>query len=219
MCGRFALFATMEQIVHHFHLKDKFIMEPRYNIAPTQTIPIILSFNQPIAFSRWAFIPPWAKGEEGKLPDGYINARRETLLEKATFKNAFKKQRCIIPASGYYEWKTLGGKKQPFFITLKDQPLIGLAGIWSSWRHTAWEDFHTCAILTTQSTGEMARIHDRMPVILSPDNYENWLDHNSKTNKPETLLEQQNLFDFQIYPVSPQVNVPGFDNPVCIKPL
>tara|TARA_R110002110_G_scaffold65206_4_gene180049 strand:- start:134400 stop:135062 length:663 start_codon:yes stop_codon:yes gene_type:complete len=220
MCGRFALFADIKQIEEHFQLRRGFIMRPRYNIAPTQMIPIITTLGRGVVFSRWSFLPHWAKAQDGQMPQGYINARQETLLEKPTFKQAALKKRCIVPISGYYEWKALGGKKQPFYIFSPGRAVLGLAGIWSVWHEKQSEEENTCAVITIASGDKLSAIHERKPVILQPKDYEAWLDPKSNETQIsdcfEAALDEQLL---KAYPVSPQMNAPSFDLKECVSPL
>lgn len=220
MCGRFALYANIKQIKEHFQLKRGFIMRGRYNIAPTQTIPIITMQGQGVIFSRWSFLPHWAKPKEGRDPKGYINARQETLMDKPTFKQAAVTGRCIIPMSGYYEWKSVGEKKQPFYIFSPGQPVLGIAGLWSVWQEKQPEEENTCAVITTMAQGGLSDIHVRKPVILLPSNYGVWL--NPKSKSPEIDICLQATLDerlLKVYPVSPQVNAPSFDERQCVNPL
>lgn len=220
MCGRFALFADIKQIEQHFGLSQSFIMQPRYNIAPTQVVPIIVNINPKVIFSRWSFIPHWASAKEGLAPKGYINARVETLGEKASFKKAAAQQRCIFPMSGYYEWKALQNKKQPFFIKRKDQDLLGIAGIWSVWHVKQPDEQITCAVVTMPASDKLARIHERKPIILKPEYYSDWLNPKSS---PETVQKCQRDTvpedSLQGYTVSTQMNAPSHDSAVCIAPL
>ncbi len=220
MCGRFALFASIEQIKEHFQLRQGFIMRARYNIAPNQVVPIITTQGQGIVFSQWAFLPHWVKPKDGQAPQGYINARQETLMEKPSFKQAALKTRCIIPVSGYYEWKSLAGKKQPFYIFSPGQPVLGLAGIWSIWQEKQSDEATTCAVITTVAEDGLSNIHERKPVILLPENYAAWLNPKSKLPEIEACL--QATHDEQLlkaYPVSPQMNAPKFDIEQCVMPL
>lgn len=219
MCGRFALYAEKEAINSHYHLNDHFIMKPRYNVAPTQTIPIIVHSPKELQFAKWGFIPGWVKPNPLKPPAEYINARYETLLEKPAFKSAFSRSRCLIPASGYYEWKDINGKKQPFFIALKNKSLFSLAGIWSLWRHSQWETVMTCAILTQPAHDEFARLHERMPMIIAPKDYDTWLNPKEKLANLEKIQQGTLAYDWSIFPVSKQVNSPQIDTALCVQAL
>lgn len=198
MCGRFTLTATITDIKQHFSLKQaSAILIPRYNIAPSQIVVIIK--NNILDFATWGF-------------NNIINLRIETILEKKFLNFFFKKQRCLIVASGFFEWKTIDNKKIPFYIQVKQQNILGFAGIWIK---------DSCAILTTEvdHTKFKHAIHNRIPVIINKANYNLWLDQKTAVN----LLNNQELQikqeDFLMYPVSGQVNNPKFDNAMCIKSL
>ncbi len=218
MCGRFALKTTEAELRAHFLIRNSFVFKEKYNIAPTQLIPVVVldKFNQPeLVFMRWGFVPSWQKEPSGP---GYINARLETISEKPTFKQAFAQKRCLIPASGFYEWQLVQQRKQPFFIYLKQALLFGMAGIWSS---PATSDlFSTCAILTqpTQPETKMAEIHERMPVIVPPAGYSAWLNPRTKVSDISAVLSPQET-QMGIFPVSMQVNSPQFDHADCLRPL
>ena len=175
MCGRFIIISTPSGIVAKFLLMD-FSFYTRYNIAPTQDIHGIIydsELGRRIAHKyAWGLVPHWAKDKTnaGRM----INARAETLSEKASFRAAFKHRRCLIPASGFYEWKTEGGKKQPYLIRLKDEEIFAFAGIYEHWEKDG-ESLDTAAIITCEPNEFMSLIHTRMPVILNPDNYDEWL--------------------------------------------
>lgn len=219
MCGRFALNPTEAELRAHFSLHNSFVFKPKYNIAPTQLIPVVVfdNFNRPeLVFMRWGFVPSWQKEQNGT---GYINARLETIADKPTFKQAFAKQRCLIPASGFYEWQLIHKKKQPFFIYLKYEPLFAMAGIWS--KPSAHDVFPTCAILTQGSQPEtkMAEIHERMPVIVPPSGYATWLNIRAKLPNESAYLQSLNEKQIGSFPVSLQVNSVRFDSQDCLRPL
>lgn len=218
MCGRYALYASESEICSHFHLKRGFSMRSRYNIAPTQTIPVLYEWSKQIEFSRWGFIPSWTKSAE-KLPSGYVNARMESILDRPTFKYAIKQHRCLIPASGYYEWRDIAGKKYPHFIYLKNQSLMGLAGLISHWKSPSHQVFSTCAIITTQAIQSLQNYHDRMPLIIAPVNYELWLSPTRGDELLEKMLNNSDLQEFNIHPVSAQMNNPQFEGAACIHAL
>lgn len=195
MCGRYALHANEKEIVSHFQLERGFAMRSRYNIAPTQTIPIITKQGKDLEFARWGFSPPW------DLRQSQINARLETITEKTTFKEAFKKRRCLIPASGYFEWKALAEKKQPFYFFKKNHPLIAFAGIWTG-------DTPTCAILTKEVSSTWPF---RMPVIIAPENYAAWL--------LEAFTIPLSYDELQMHAVTSRMNTTSFEGKECIQPL
>ncbi len=204
MCGRFCLMADADTVIGAFNLRHNVILSPRYNIAPGQVIPVIRNLGN-LEFIEWGFKPTWLK--EGQA--AFVNARSETLLEKPAFKQAITKQRCVIVASGYYEWKQIGKHKQPFYITLKNNRLLTFAGIYHN---------DTCAIITTQATGEASKIKERMPQIIHPKLYTKWLDPKVKYESIYTdILSTE--YDFDICAVSTKVNNPKNDFIECIKAL
>lgn len=209
MCGRFALNTTEAALKAHFHLSSGLVLHPRYNIPPSLSIPIIKTWRKGVDFARWGFIPSWFK-DSPTASTGHINARLESILEKPTFKEAFQTQRCLIPATGYYEWRTVGKKKQPYYVYIKDQPLFAFAGIWSRW--------DTCAILTMDAPPFLQGLHNRFPVIVSSDHYAAWLHVGKLPSSADCLLaiKEENI---GVYAVSPRVNNPRFDDLLCIQPL
>lgn len=215
MCGRFALFAPEEQIIKHYKLKQGFKMISRYNVAPASIIPIIRGHQ--LDFVRWGFIPRWVKPEDSDQK-GHINARAETVADKPSFKAAFAKRRCLIPVSGYYEWKTIGGKKQPYFISLPQSPIMSLAGIWESHRDMTMEMVDTAAILTVEASGPASAIHHRMPLLIKEQDYHAWLDDKTPIETLNSLLLASG-YDFRCQAVSTKVNNPKVDSPECVYPL
>ncbi|MDQ3711365.1 MAG: SOS response-associated peptidase [Acidobacteriota bacterium] len=222
MCGRFTQTAKPKEIEKEFAVKiaPDVLFKPRYNIAPTQIIPAVLESDgeRIIEGLRWGLIPSWAKDES--IGNKLINARAETLAEKPSFKNAFRSHRCIIPASGFYEWqKTAKGAKQPFYFHLKDKGVFGFAGLYEQWldRETG-EQIETCTIITTEANKVLEPIHDRTPVILKPESYEQWLDAKEKDiNKLQKLLAPYAAAEMDSYKVSKSVNIPDNDSPELIK--
>jgi putative SOS response-associated peptidase YedK len=213
MCGRFALATTELELKAHFELSRGCIMNYRYNIAPSQMIPVIKNQAQ-IDFLRWGLIPFWGK-DQSKMA-GYINARAETLFEKPSFKKLIARQRCIIPATGYYEWALIKDKKQPFYIQLKTgletSKLFGMAGIWEQ---------DTCAIITVAAHCDLTKLSDRMPLVLSQEFYSLWLSEKTTQAQLQSILDTQKSesFYYEAYPVSPKINNPRFDTPLCLHSL
>lgn len=209
MCGRFTLRTPKERIKREFQLQGEPSVEARYNISPSQNI---LAVRQNIdgreaAELKWGLIPSWSK--DASIGSRLINARSETVLEKPSFREAFKKRRCIIPADGFYEWARIGGKKQPYYFRLRDEHLFGFAGLWDRWKRQDGEVIESCTILTTEANEILAPVHDRMPVILNPDTYDLWLNEDSRN--AESLKELLQPFpDSEMigYAVSTQVNSP-----------
>lgn len=218
MCGRYSLYSSEDSIVAHFALRQGFSMRTRYNIAPSQTVPVITQWGKSLEFYRWGFIPPWTKTTENTLPTGFINARWETLSEKVTFKKAFHSQRCLIPANGYYEWRAILGKKQPFYIHFTHQPLFAFAGIWSTWQ-TPQGILPTCAIITAPASPFLQDLHPRMPLVISPEHYRHWLAPTKESITESALWMDIPEDKIQIYPVSVRMNHPQFDGIECIRAL
>ena len=168
---------------------------------------------------RWGLIPSWAKDKK----TGYkmINARAESVMKKPAFRNAFRYRRCLIPASGFYEWQKRDGKKQPRFITLKDTDLFAFAGLWERWKNPEDESevIESCTIITTDSNKLVKPLHDRMPAILEKPNYERWLSRQTPDRELEALLRPLLSSEMTAWPVSPKVNSPANDSPECVRPL
>lgn len=215
MCGRFALYASEKEIVTHFGLRTGFCMRARYNTAPGHTILLVTQEASSVAFGRWGFLAPWVKKTTSSLPSGHINARMESLQEKPTFREAYASRRCLIPASGYYEWKTLKGKKHPFYFSFQEQPLVAFAGLWSLWQDET-ETVMTCAIVTQEAPEAIAHYHSRMPVVLSKDAYSQWLSSKREVAVDALTLSSETL---RIWPVTFRVNNPQFEEALCVHPL
>lgn len=219
MCGRFALFDSEYALERQFGAAIGFAMAPRYNIAPSQPV---LALRRGAAgaleFTHldWGLVPAWTKDPRDAIRP--INARSEGVSEKASFRGPFRHHRCLIPASGFFEWKKAGGGKQPFFVRPKGGGLFGLAGIWDGWMGSDGSEIESCAILTTGSNALMAPIHDRMPVILAPDDYALWLDTAAPVS-PElsALLAPYPAEAMEAYPVSTIVNSPTVDREDCVR--
>jgi len=225
MCGRFTLTKNSEDVAQAFGLSpppaghDEVPEFPaRYNIAPSQPVGVIVedrnSSKRELRLMVWGLIPSWAK--DPSIGAKLINARSETVTEKPSFRAAFKYRRCLIPADGFYEWqKAQGGPKQPFYFSMAGSGLFAFAGLWES-----WNDIETCTILTTSAHSLLQTIHDRMPVILQPDDYARWLDPRLQ-NAPDLkeLLQPYPDDSMEAIPVSTRVNSAKFDDALCIKPL
>ena len=173
MCGRFVLISPTDDLVAEFSIVDRPNLFPRYNIAPTTPVLVLLGDGPGVTHMRWGLIPAWVK-DPAKFTL-LINARSETVAEKPSFRNAFRRRRCIVPADGFYEWRRQDGSKQPYFIHRADGRLMAMAGIWESWMGPNGEEQDTVALLTTAANEDIAAIHDRMPVILERDNYMRWM--------------------------------------------
>jgi len=226
MCGRFALISPGEALIEQFGLNPEITtsvssLAPRYNIAPTQPVAAIRltpgSQNKELTFFRWGLIPSWAK--DMKMGSRLINARSETVTEKPSFRAAFKRRRCLIPADGFYEWRRQGGQKQPMYIHARDHKLFALAGLWETWQAADGSAIDTCTILTTGPNELMQPIHNRMPVIIEPPDYSLWLDPEPQPDRALHLLRPYPTEQMEAYPVSAMVNNPRNDVPDCIVPL
>lgn len=222
MCGRFVLIATGRIIAEQFQLDHEPVLEPRYNIAPSQPIAAIrldpALTRRELIVLRWGLIPFWAK--DPKIGYKMINARSESVVEKPAFRSAFKQRRCLILADGFYEWEKRKKPKQPYLFRMKDQKPFAFAGLWEHWEGGEGEIIESCTILTTDANDLVITLHDRMPVILSPDDYASWIDPNAK--KPEMLgefLVPYPADEMQAYPVTNKVNRPSYDEPDCIRPV
>ncbi len=220
MCGRFVLTTTTEQLQQTFGVSDISDMGPRYNIAPTQDVLVIRQNAGGERYAnmlRWGLVPHWAK--DASVGNKMINARSETVHEKPSFRNSIRYHRCLIPASGFVEWQPQNGNKQPWYIHRKDGAPFAFAGIWDRWKGPEGS-IETCSILTTSANAEVAKIHDRMPVILSSSEFDQWLDR-EKTD-PTGLATLYAPFPadlLQAIPISVKINNPRHDGPDCLEPL
>ena len=218
MCGRFVLTADGELIQQQFDLQ--FTPEgitARYNIAPGQPIAVITNSDPAnLTFHRWGLIPSWAK--DAKIGNRLINARAETLHEKPSFKNAYKRRRCLIPSNGFYEWAKHGNAKKPMYIHLKDHALFAFAGLWETWNSPHGDEITTCTIITTEPNDVVKPLHHRMAVILRPENYKTWLSTEEMLpDSLQPLLQPYNANRMEAYEVSRFVNSPANDTPQCIE--
>ena len=227
MCGRYTLTGNLDELVEVFDappLDGLDLGLPRYNIAPTQDAPVVAvgSEGRRIAAFRWGLVPFWA--DDPSIGSRMINARSETVAEKPAFRNAFRKQRCLVPADGFYEWqKPEGdGPKRPHWIHRPDERPFAMAGIWERWRdEEAGEDDEpllTFAILTAEAPAWMRPIHPRMPLVLPESAWERWLDRESEAEEVASLLDEGEVDDFEAREVSRVVNSPSNDRPECIQP-
>lgn len=218
MCGRFVLTADSETIQLAFHLTmmpDSHI--PRFNIAPSQPIAVITNEQpQALTFHRWGLIPSWAK--DPAIGHKMINARSETVDEKPSFRAAFKRRRCLIPANGFFEWQKQDGGKIPMYIHMQDDAVFAFAGLWEVWHSPEGDEVRSATILTTEPNPLMAEIHNRMPVILPPSAYEVWLG-DAKESDLKGLLIPYPAQDMTAYRVSTFVNRPTNDTPETIEPV
>lgn len=219
MCGRIVTAIPADELRKIFDLIENPPVEPRYNLCPTQSAGVIRRCddddrNQFIAM-RWGLVPPWA--DDIKIGTHMINAKSETVAEKPSFKAALNYRRCIVPVSGFYEWLPVGKEKHPNYIYLKDYSCMALAGIWEKWTAPDSNTLLTFSILTTASNKCLSKLHDRMPVILHPDNFNLWLNRNlHDPHQLEHLYEPYPDELLTYHEVPSLVNNPRFDSPACI---
>ena len=221
MCGRFTLRTSGKAVADFFGLPEIPDLPARFNIAPTQPVPAVRvsqdSEVREFALLRWGLIPGWA--DDPSIGNRMINARADTVASKPAFRKAFRQRRCLIVADGFYEWKKLDGRKQPYYIRLQDGQPFAFAGLWERWNRGD-SPIDSCTILTTDANELVGSIHDRMPVILYPGDYDLWLDTEVQDVKRlEPLLVPYTSEAMAAYPVSTLVNNPRADDPKCVEPL
>ncbi len=223
MCGRFALVTEKHILELLFELDYSldFEIKSRFNIAPTQQVPVVrlsaAEDKRELALLKWGLVPFWAKDET--IGNRLINARAETVREKPAFRDAYKKRRLLIPASGFYEWKSEAAGKQPYFITTKSKELISLAGLWERWDKGPDQPLETFTILTTEPNPLVAELHNRMPVIIPPQSFGAWLDPLTGEDHLQQLMKPYPEDHLTYYPVSRLVNKSTTDLPAMIEPL
>jgi putative SOS response-associated peptidase YedK len=221
MCGRFVGFRSLRELQKIFPI-DKVACEvtASYNVAPSQEVLAIIKHADENWLDKfhWGLVPFWAK--DVSIGNRMINARFESIAEKPSFRNAFKKRRCLILADGFYEWKGEKGHKQPMFITIPEEKPFAFAGLWETWNKKPDSIYNSCTIITTQASESFSEIHHRMPVILKPEIYEPWLDpQNNKTDELKNILKNEIITKLISYPVSKRVNAASNNNPACIEPI
>lgn len=218
MCGRFTLAVSGEQLAAQFQLAASPDLTARYNIAPSQPVAIIRAEadRRWLALVRWGLIPAWAK--DTTLGARMINARAETVAEKPAFRTALRQRRCLIPADGFYEWQAQADGKQPYYIRLAEGGAFALAGLWERWQTPDGDWLESCTILTTTANELVKPLHERMPVILAPEQYARWLD--PELRDPALLRELLVPYPAGLlvaYPVSKAVNRVSNDGPELIR--
>lgn len=222
MCGRFSLSVSAQTLAKFFRLSEVPSFERRYNLAPTQSVATVVvpqpGCDRQFQWMRWGLIPSWAK--DPKIGNRMINARVETVAEKPAFRNALKQRRCLVLADGFYEWQQQGKQKQPYYFQVNQGEPFAFAGLWETWQSPEDERIVSCTLITTVANDKVQPIHDRMPVILSPESYDAWLDPSLKEPQAVlSLLVPEPVEKMNTYPVSQGVNNPSFDRPDCIQPL
>ncbi len=223
MCGRYSLTSPTEAVRRMFDFPEQPNLAVRVNIAPSQDVAAVRlgadgASARHFAWLRWGLIPSWAK--EPGIGNRMINARAETIAEKPAFRAAFRRRRCLIPADGFYEWKTERGRKQPYRIALEGGAAFAFAGLWERWEGAGEAGaVESCTIVTTEANARLKAIHHRMPVILAPGAYEAWLDPATPGAEAQALLRPAPSEWFTAYRVSPKINSPANDDPALIAPL
>ena len=218
MCGRYELNSSPAKLKVHFNTTGVLDFKPRFNIAPTQTVPVVRldeSGSRVFTLARWGLIPSWVK--DPKEVQHPINAKAETAAIKPMFRHAYRKSRVLVPANGFYEWMPRDGGKQPYLIKLRDDDLMGIGGLLEHWQGPEGE-VTTFTILTTEANSLMAKIHNRMPVIIKPEDYASWID----TNLTDVIKIQAMALPYpdrlmEAYAVSRKVNSPKNDSPDLIE--
>lgn len=223
MCGRYRLTARERYLAEHFGLDDEDLISwsPHYNIAPTQEVAVVRQNSRTpkrtLTLMRWGLIPSWS--QDLSIGNHTINAMAETASEKPAFREAIRKRRCLVPADGFFEWKKISSKKkQPYNIGMANDSLFAFAGLWDQWRSGTGEVIESFSILTTEANALTKDIHNRMPVILEPEQYELWLDPG--VTEPAHIQELLAPFDprrMKKYPLSPRVSNVKNDDPECIR--
>ncbi len=222
MCGRFTLFDTATSLAEAFGVAEVPSLSPRYNIAPSQKVAAVRippgERSREAVLLHWGLIPSWAK--DRSIGSRMINARAETAAGKPAFRSAIRRRRCLVPADGFYEWKRTDGRKQPYYIRMRDGRIFAFAGLWESWEGPGGGAVESCAILTTLPNDLLRPIHDRMPVLVSPRDYDLWL--SPEARDPEALAPLFRPYpseEMTAFPVGTAVNNPKTDTPELIKPL
>lgn len=219
MCGRYTVVHTHKELIARFRVTKALIeSRARFNIAPTQKVPVVIYESQRVLEEvSWGLIPSWSKEPDKFKP--LINARAETLAEKPSFRSALKKRRCLIPADGFFEWQTKAGKKIPVRITLKEGALFSFAGLYEDRKDPAGAPLRTCTIITVPANEKIAPIHERMPAILRPEDEEIWLTAKpEETEKAFGCLKSYPDDQIEYYEVSSLVNSARVDTEECIAP-
>jgi putative SOS response-associated peptidase YedK len=218
MCGRYMIIATPEALRALFGYAERPNFPPRYNVAPTQPIPIVrlVDGKRHFALVRWGLLPSWVK--DPKKFSLLINARGESVCDKPAFRAAMKRRRCLIPADGFYEWQAGGPRKQPYYIRAKSRQPLAFAGLWETWMGPNGEELETATIVTTAANKTLTPIHDRMPAIVPPQAFDLWLDSanvDPKTAEALIVSAPENLLE--AYPISTDVNRVANDNPKLLE--
>jgi putative SOS response-associated peptidase YedK len=221
MCGRFVQYSNPEVYASAFAVEALFDARPRYNLAPTQPVLAVRQAEtgaREIVPLRWGLVPAWSKGPDNRY--SMINARAETVDTKPAYRNAFKRRRCLIPSEGFYEWKAGEQGKTPYLIRRTDGEPFGMAGLWETWRNPDGEPLESCTVIVTDANDLVRQLHDRMPVVLAPEDYTAWLDPETKDLVHLKALLRPALPDpWTLVEVSRKVNSPKNDSPDLLEPV
>lgn len=219
MCGRFTSLLSPELLESVYGVRPPASLAPRYNIAPTQRVHIVReddAGSRECAEARWGLVPHWAK--DLSLGNKLFNARCETVAEKSSFRNAIRHRRCIVPASGFFEWAETPKGKVPYYITAREGSPFSIAGIWENWKTPGGGMLESCTLLTTEANSLMATIHERMPVILQPSDFEAWLDRSvTDSQELQRFYQPYPAELMQEWPVSTFINSPVHNSYECIQ--
>jgi putative SOS response-associated peptidase YedK len=220
MCGRYLLKSPVDALRRAFGFVEQPNLMPRYNIAPTQDAPVVRQRREPkgertLQMLRWGLIPSWAK--DTKMGAKLINARSESIAEKPSFRSAFRRRRCLVPADGFYEWRAEGARKQPYLIVRRDREPFAFAGLWERWTPKEGEAIDSFTIVTTDANALLQPLHVRMPVILAPEDYGRWLDPDAVEADLLPLLRPAPEEWLGYAPVSPRVNAASVDDAALIE--
>lgn len=218
MCGRFAQKSSAKKVSKQFKVREVPPLDERFNVAPTQSVLGVreASDGREATFLKWGLVPRWAK--DAAIGNKLINARSETVTEKPSFREAFARRRCLVPLDGFYEWSRRGDRKRPFYFHMRDGEPFAVAGLWELWEGDGGP-LETCTLLTTEANELLAPYHDRMPVIIRPEDYDLWLDpgvRGAELLRP--LLCPYPHGEMGAYAVSALVNSPSNDSPRCVEP-
>lgn len=222
MCGRYTLTADANELAAYFELDAVPVLAPRFNIAPTQQVPIVRAvpgLGRHLDLVRWDLVPSWAK--DLSIGNWLINARAETVAEKPAFKSALRQRRCLIPADGFYDWRQMGRHKQPYWIGFEGRTVFAFAGLWAHWENrSTGELVESCTIITTDAASPVGPSHGRMPAILAKPDHAAWLDPQMQDPQPlVALLRARPGADMIAYPVSRNVNNPRNDELELLSPV
>jgi len=222
MCGRYALYGPVSRLRECFDAEPEgFKFEPRWNAAPMQWLPVVREEpggKRVIQLMRWGLVPTWATDES--IATRLINARSESLAEKPSFRAAFRRRRCIVPANGFYEWKLVGNTKLPFYIHPVEDELFGLGGVWEHWTRPAdGVGIDTFTIITTNASTAIRAVHDRMPLILEPATYSAWLDGATPLEQAHDLMQPSPGLTLTLHPVSRAVSNVRNEGATLIQPV